>query len=115
VSTQSAEDYYADYRRRQHEYAARLVSAGPRPGHVLQFTTVDGARFLPFPTQAPLASVRAVVRSARGRHTVHEYDTTDRGGAALRVVYVRCAPGTWSGGEDVVDVYAIDQQAIAAL
>ena len=115
MSTQSAEDYYADHRRRQHEYAAHLVSAGPRPGHVLQFTTVDGARLQPFPGQAPIASVRAAVRSARRRHTVHEYDTTDRAGAPLRIVYVRCAPDTWSGGQDVIDVYAISPQSLAAL
>ena len=115
MSTQSTQEYYAAHRRRVHEYAARLVSASPRPGHVLRFTTVDGARLQPFPTQAPLASVRATVRSARRRHTVHEYDTTDRSGAALRIVYVRCAPDTWSGGEDVIDVYVISPQALAAL
>ncbi|KJY17847.1 hypothetical protein VR46_44790, partial [Streptomyces sp. NRRL S-444] len=73
----------------------------------LQYTTVNGAHFLPFPSRMPVRSVAPTVRSALKKHLVHEYDVTARDGSPLRVVYIRHAPGTWSGGEDVIDVYEV--------
>ncbi|MFF2123528.1 hypothetical protein ACFVXH_39990 [Kitasatospora sp. NPDC058184] len=109
-STQGAEQYYAGHIQDLHDYAARLVTNGPHPDHALAFTLVDGGHFLPFPSQVRTGTARAAVRSAR-KHTVYEYDTTDRSGAKERIVYIRYAAGTWSNVRDVVDIYVIPQEA----
>ncbi|MEU8764775.1 hypothetical protein [Streptomyces sp. NPDC048659] len=55
------------------------------------------------------------VRSARKKHLVHEYDIPARDGSPLRIVYIRCAPDTWSGGEDVIDVYEVPLEELTVL
>lgn len=87
-------------------------------GRALRYTTVDGAKFLPFPAQTPTVSARTAARKAsraRSRDTVHLYDITTRDGHQLRIVYIRYAPGTWSNVDEVTDVYEVSIDALTAL
>ncbi|MEU3565764.1 hypothetical protein [Kitasatospora sp. NPDC006786] len=107
MTTQIAEQYYANHIQDLRDHGARLVTNGPRPDHALVFTLMDGRHFLPFPNQARTGTVRAAAGRARKHHTVHEYDTTDRSGAKEHVVYIRHAAGTWNNVQDVVEIYVI--------
>ncbi|MFF7780384.1 hypothetical protein ACFZCG_38975 [Streptomyces tanashiensis] len=55
----------------------------------------------------PLHTHHGPTRPALKKHLVHECDVAARAGSPLRIVYIRHAPGTWSGGEDVIDVYEV--------
>ncbi|MFC8174980.1 hypothetical protein [Streptomyces sp. NPDC057325] len=102
----AAKAYYEDHFQALREHGA-MNAARLWPRQALQYTTVNGARFLPFPSRMPARSVAPAVRSALKKHLVHEYDVAARDGSPLRIVYIRHAPGTWSGGEDVIDVYEV--------
>ncbi|GAA2733421.1 hypothetical protein [Streptomyces nogalater] len=108
----AAEAYYAAHRQSLREHGA-MNAARIWPRQALQYTTVNGAHFLPFPSRVPARSVAPAVRSALKKHTVHEYDITARNGSPLHIVYIRYAPGTWSGGEDVIDVYEVPAQELS--
>ncbi|MFE4540674.1 hypothetical protein ACFRKB_37350 [Streptomyces scopuliridis] len=110
----NAEAYYAAHTQHLRERGA-ANAARIWPGQALQYTTLDGAQFLPFPSRLSVASVRPAVRSARKKHTVHEYDIAARDGSPLRIVYLRYAPGTWSNVDEVVDVYEVPVEALTAL
>ncbi|MEV4925103.1 hypothetical protein [Streptomyces roseoverticillatus] len=82
-------------RAQAHVHAGRRAAgAGDcvRPGQALQYTTVNDAQFLPFPSRTPVGSVRPAVRSARKKYLVHEYDVLARDGSPLRIVYIRQPP-----------------------
>lgn len=106
-------DPYADYFAARDRHAALLTKRGPKPGHALAVTLVDGRATRP--VEVPLGSVRAHVRSAREKHAVHEYDITARSGEQLRIASIRHASGTWTNVDDVVDVYEIGHEALTAL
>lgn len=112
--SESAKAYYAAHTQALRNHGA--MNAGRLwPGQTLQYTTVNDAQFLPFPSRTPVGSVRPTVRSARKKHLVHEYEVLARDGSPLRIVYIRHAPGTWSGGEDVIDVYEVPFEALLEL
>ncbi|MEV6251067.1 hypothetical protein AB0M38_33600 [Streptomyces sp. NPDC051742] len=102
----AAEAYYAAHTQSLREHGA-MNAARLWPRQALQYTTVNGARFLPFQSRIPVRSVAPAVRSALTEHLVHEYDFAGRDGSPLRIVYIRHAPGSWSGGDDVIDVYEV--------
>ncbi|MFI5752540.1 hypothetical protein ACIBBE_43370 [Streptomyces sp. NPDC051644] len=110
----SAKVYYAAHTQALREHGA-MNAARLWPRQALLYTTVNDAHFLPFPSRTPVRSVAPAVRTAHKKHTVHEYDVTARDGSPLHIVYIRHAPGTWSGGEDVIDVYEIPTESLAAL
>jgi hypothetical protein len=112
-TTENSTDPYADYFAARDRHTALLMQRGPRPGHALAVTLVDGRPTRPI--EAPLGSVRAHVRHARTKHTVHEYDITARDSTRLRIVAIRHAPGTWTNADDVVDVYEIPHEGLTAL
>jgi hypothetical protein len=105
----AAKAYYDSHFQALREHGA-MNAARLWPRQALQYTTVNGARLLPFPSRMPTRSVAPAVRSARQKHLVHEYDVAARDGAPLSTVYIRHAPGTWSGGEDVIDVYEVSTE-----
>ncbi|MFD6471152.1 hypothetical protein [Streptomyces goshikiensis] len=111
--SETARAYYAGHTQALREHGA-MNAARLRPRQALQYTTVNGARFLPFPSRLPARSVAPAVRSALKKHLVHEYDVAARDGSPLHIVYIRHAPGTWSGGEDVIDVYELPTEEPAA-
>ncbi|MCX5079188.1 hypothetical protein OHA84_38255 (plasmid) [Streptomyces sp. NBC_00513] len=104
--SETARAYYAAHTQALRDHGA-MNAARLWPRQALQYTTVNGARFLPFPSRTPIRSVAPAVRSALKKHLVHEYDVAARDGSPLHIVYIRHAPGTWSGGEDVIDVYEV--------
>ncbi|WP_327073810.1 hypothetical protein OG196_22955 [Kitasatospora purpeofusca] len=68
------------------------------------------------PRHLTVHEARTAIRSwRRDEATVHVYRTTDRDGVDLHVVYVRSAPGYWSGGEITVDVFEIPTATLLAL
>ncbi|MGE7386494.1 hypothetical protein ACQKM2_13560 [Streptomyces sp. NPDC004126] len=94
--SETAKAYYAAHTRTLRDHSATNASRF-RPRQALQHTTVNGAKFLPFPSRLPDRPVTPAVRSALKQHLVHEYDVAARNGSPLRIVYIRHAPGTWSG------------------
>ncbi|MFJ3883054.1 hypothetical protein ACIPW5_37110 [Streptomyces sp. NPDC090077] len=112
-TSETAKAYYAAHTQALRDHSA-MNAARLWPRQALQYTTVNGARLLPFPSRLPDRSVAPAVRSALKKHTVHEYDVAARDGSPLHIVYVRHAPGTWSGGEDVIDVYEVPTQELPA-
>ncbi|WP_329094777.1 hypothetical protein [Streptomyces sp. NBC_01439] len=104
--SETALAYYAAHTQAPREHGA-MNAACLWPRQALQYTTVNGARFLPFPSRMPARAVAPAVRSAFKKHLVHEYDVAARDGSPLRIVWIRHAPGTWFGGEDVIDVYEV--------
>ncbi|MET9694287.1 hypothetical protein ABZY81_38710 [Streptomyces sp. NPDC006514] len=111
--SETALAYYEAHTQALREHGA-MNAARLWPRQALQYTTVNGARFLPFPSRMPVRSVAPAVRSAAKKHLVHEYDVAARDGSPLRIVYIRHAPGTWSGGEDVIDVYEVHAGELSA-
>lgn len=109
----AAKAYYESHFQALRDHGA-MNAARLWPRQALQYTTVNGARFLPFPSRMPARSVAPAVRSALKKHLVHEYDVTTRDGTPLRIVYIRHAPDTWSGGEDVIDVYEVPTEEPSA-
>ncbi|MEV5139678.1 hypothetical protein AB0K71_17865 [Streptomyces syringium] len=108
----AAKAYYEAHTQALREHGA-MNAARLWPRQALQYTTVNGACFLPFPSRMPARSVAPAVRSALKKHLVHEYDVAARDGSPLRIVYIRHTPGTWSGGEDVIDVYEVPTQELS--
>ncbi|MGW2089083.1 hypothetical protein [Streptomyces sp. NPDC001880] len=110
----TAKAYYAAHTQALREHGA-MNAARLWPRQALLYTTVNDAHFLPFPSRTPVRSVAPAIRTALKKHLVHEYETTARDGSPLRIVYIRHAPGTWSGGEDVIDVYEVPTEDPTAL
>ncbi|MFI1472395.1 hypothetical protein [Streptomyces wuyuanensis] len=112
MSSQTASEYYAAHFKALREYAAR-TAAGYWPNKALQYTSVNGRRLQPFPEKVRLDSAKAAVRRLGKDHTVHEYDIVARDGVALRIAAVYFAPGFWSDGAEVIDVYEIPAENLA--
>ncbi|MFE3206310.1 hypothetical protein [Embleya sp. NPDC059237] len=113
MNTDTIRTHVDTYTQARRAYTERLRRVGPRDGHVIVHTRIDGRTYAP--TECRINAARAAIRRARRSHTVHIHDATGRDGTPMRVVHVRYAPGTWDGVTDLVDIYEIAVDTLTAL